>query len=268
MRICIIADLHVGSAFAPWPIGEANSAGCRVEPNVGQRYLNAHWQRIAGEVPAFDVLVLGGDIIGGGEPKAEGRWAVEPDPGYQCKAAEALLAPYLAKLVQGGEVVYIAGTEYHEGPEASDIEALARRLGAKEDRYGHCAQTWVVRDWGGWRVDIAHRQGLSQRMPLGSNSVEGQYSDMNALQADIIIRSHSHRASWAYEEGANKHPFRLLVSTPAWQLQTRHAQRSTHPNRLWSRNLGLMILELTPDAAWVRPYVFDHPRMVGDEPTT
>ncbi len=255
MRVGILADAHVGSAFGPWPPEAELSIGGRHQPNIGQQYLVENWYRIAEELPALDVLILNGDIIDGQQPKDRGRYLVEEDPLYQARAAHLLLQPFLAK----SRVRYCTeGTGYHEGDGAMAAEWLAREIGAVNKDEHHCWD-WLLLEMGGLNWDIAHRQSIMMRYRSTAMEREMQFSAMLSDSADVLVRSHNH--SYAYLQMVSDGGLQHSVSTPAWQLQTHFARTSISPNRLFSSQLGMVVLETEGKAVFPRPFLFAHPPM-------
>ena len=255
-RVGILADIHTGSAFAPWPPDAELSIGGKHTPNIGQLYLNENWHRIAKEIPPLEVLILNGDSIGGQEPKDRGRYAVELDPQFQARAALSMLEPYLEK----APVRYMTeGTDYHEGESAMWAEWLAREIGAiSKDE--HWAWDWLLLEMAGLKFDVAHKQSIFMRYPTSALERELQFSDMIDENADVIIRSHNHRWGYVDIHGGNK--FQVGVSTPSWQMQSHYVRVGPSPNRYGPLVLGMVILNIengivTPD----KRFMFPHPQM-------
>lgn len=253
MRVGFLGDMHVGSAFGPWPPDAELSIGGRHEPNIGQRYVTDNWYGIAEAIPPLDVLVLNGDIIDGQQPKDRGRYILEPDPQYQARAALLLLQPFLAK----AHVLYCTeGTPYHEGEGAMWAEWLAREIGAVS-KDEHCCWDWLLLEMAGLRWDIAHRQSIMMRYRSTALEREMQFSAMLSDTADVIVRSHSH--SYMFLQMVSDGHVQTSLSTPAWQLQTHYARTSASPNRLYSSKLGMVTLEATGEDVVPHPFLFAHP---------
>lgn len=258
MYIGVTSDQHVGSAFGLWAPEVKLSSGGHYQLHKGQRYLLQHWQRIAAELPPLDVLIWNGDAIDGRQPKSHGRYIIEPEPVKQVEVLLELARPFLARVRDGGQVFVLRGTQYHDEDDAA-METFAREIGAQRDDYGHYSWDWLLIEWRHIVFDIAHSQSLATRYRAMPLEREGQFSDMAGLQADVVVRGHIHNPHWHYIEGGNRLPMRLEVSAPPWQLQPAYAQRSRMPNRLLTRNLGMLVLEVEEDWVSVRPYLFAHP---------
>lgn len=259
MYVGLTSDQHVGSAFAMWPAGAKLSSGGTYKPNKGQRYVLRNWQRIAQEIPDLDVLVFAGDGIDGKQPKERGRYIIEPEPLVQARALVAAAQPYWARIRPGGSIYVLRGTGYHDDDDSA-MEWFGAEVGAMPDEAGHHAWDWLLLQCEGVLLDIAHTQSWTMRYQSMPLEREGQFSDMAGLQADVIVRAHTHVAHWQYMEGANRLPMRLEVSLPAWQLQTAYAKGSRIPNRMLSRNLGMVVLDVQRDWVGVLPFLFPHPK--------
>lgn len=258
-RILILADFHIGSMFSLWPPGFKTSLGTEVSPNVGQKYLLDHWRKIIAAIPQYDLLVLNGDMVDGTQPKSYGRFILEPEPIVQAQAALEVIRPVMKKLRAGGRVIVMRGTPYHEEDDAA-CELIGEALNALPTEYGRRSWGWLVAECGGLIVDIAHSQSYMMRYRSTALEREGQFSDMAGLNADIIIRSHTHSPLWAYVEGGGRRAFRLEITTPPMQIASEYANRSKTPNRTLPKNLGVMVVEIPRDGLpVVRPYVFPHP---------
>lgn len=258
IRIALLADLHIGSAFAMWPPGMPLSSGGHYKLNKGQQYLLENWRRLIEELPRFDMLIIAGDGTDGKQPAVQGRFIIEPEPLMQARALLELLQPLLKKQRRGGQIFILQSSRYHDEDGAA-MDFLGQAIGAEKDAGGHYSHPWLLLEWNKIIFDIAHSQSFTIRyrgMPLER---EGQFSDMAGLQADAIIRAHTHACQWQYIEGANRLPLRLELSLPALQLQSAFAASSKTPNRLISRNLGMVLLEASSDWIDVRPYLFPHP---------
>ena len=237
----IVSDMHVGSAFAPFPEGFTLSTGSVLDLNVGQRYLLTCWQDMLGRAK-FDYLIFNGDIIDGQNKKLEARYRVEVDPQWQVSAALEL-ARSLAQTATG---IYVTkGTDYHVREAAQDDESFGQRIGAIPDPLGHHAWDWLLLDIEGVFLDIAHHRSSVLRYESMPLEREEQFDLLTADlkeggASDVIIRSHGHRYVVVNADG------RLSVSTPAWCLQTSYAARSRWPNRWLSRLIGSVQLDIYP----------------------
>ncbi len=261
MKIGLMADHHVGSAFGMWPQEARLSTGGHYRPHQGQRYLRRQWERIVEELPMLDAVAFLGDETEGKQPKEQGRFIVEAEPDKQVDALLRLVEPFLAKrLKKGGKTFVLKSSHYHDDDGAA-MRKLAEAVKAEPDEYGQLAPPWMLADIGGFIFDLAHSQSFTIRYESMPMEREGQFSDMADNRADVIVRAHTHRVHWHYMEGANRLPMRLEVTLPPWQMQTPFAKGSRTPNRLLSRNLGMIVLDVGRDWVAVEPYLFAHPRM-------
>jgi hypothetical protein len=243
MVIVTIADLHSGSAYAPFPPNFTNSMGAVVTLNVGQQYLLECWRDFEERIPArFDALLLVGDMIHGQNPKESAAELCEVDPEWQSRAALEFLEP----LADRAKAVYaVRGSPYHVGEMARWEEQLARQLGAVPDKMGHHARAWLHLNMRGVLLDVAHRQSVvmvNRLMPLER---ELRYALMRTQAEgepppDIVIRAHTHGYRWAEVDGM------LALSCPAWQMPGSYVMTSITPNRKRSRLLGAVVLKVRP----------------------
>lgn len=252
-RVGLFSDLHAGSAFAPWPPDGELSIGGQHVPNIGQTYLNENMTAIADALPPLDVILFNGDLIDGQQPKDRGRYLVEDDPQFQARAALLLLEPFLKKAPIR---YYCEGTEYHEGESAQWGEWLAREMGAVR-RDEHCAWDWLLLDMFGLKWDVAHRQSIMIRYRSTALEREMQFSAMLSETADVIVRSHNH--SYMFLQMVSDGTVQTSVSTPAWKMQGHYERTSLSPNRLYSSQLGMVVLEVEDRQVTARPFLFAHP---------
>jgi hypothetical protein len=259
MKIGLMADQHVGSAFAMWPHEVTLSTGVRLKPHKGQVYLRKNWERIVEELPMLDAVAFVGDETDGKQPKEKGRFIIEPEPVVQVQGLLYLVEPFLKKrLKKGGKAFVLKSSHYHDEDGAA-MKMFAQAIDAEKDEYGQDAPAWMLAEIGGVVFDLAHTQSMMIRYQSTPMEREGQFSDMAANRADVIVRAHTHACHWHYIEGANRLPMRLELTLPPWQLQTPFAQGSRTPNRLLSRNLGTIVLDVQRDWVSVEPHLFPHP---------
>ena len=91
----LMADIHVGEAFAIWPPGFRGSLGVKLNLNNGQQYLYDKLNEAREEIIAMTgghlhAFALVGDGIQGKNKKQEGEYIIEPDLGYQGYAAREI----------------------------------------------------------------------------------------------------------------------------------------------------------------------------------
>lgn len=253
MKVGIIADLHAGSMFAPWPADADLSTKGRYIPNIGQQYLNENLARIAREIPPLDVLILDGDIIDGNQWRNQGRFVVEEDPQFQARAAKKLLEPFVAK----SRVIYACeGTQYHDGEVATWSENLAKDLGAiPQDE--HYAWDWLLLEINGVKFDVAHHQSYMIRYRSTPAERELQFSAMLPDSPDVIVRAHVHNYLML-QMPTGRGGIQTFVSCPPWQMSSHYCHTSTIPNRKVELVLGMVVIDLD-NGVTVKPYVFEHP---------
>jgi len=236
----LLADLHAGSAYAPWPKKFRRSTGHTVQLNAGQRYLSRCWDDFLERIPKqLDYLILDGDMIEGQQPKQMARDLVDVDPQWQARAAKNLLEPLAARAT---EVRCTMGTDYHGGEQATWEEWIACQLGAVQDDWGHHAADWLLLNIDGVQLDIAHSQStaINTSMPLERELRYALMIDDERPDIDMIVRAHTHNYRWLVLDG------RITCGLPAWKLQGRHVRRSKTPNRFYSRLLGALLLRIYP----------------------
>lgn len=264
--VLLVADLHLGSAFAIWPPDFMGSCGSKLRLNVGQKYLLENWRKIEKEVKEItrgkiDILCIVGDVIDGKNRKGEGEYAIEPDFTFQGKAALEILNPFLDI---SGERYVFRGSRYHVGNNAETEEWIAYSMDAVPDDFGHYCWMWLSDlNIDGVSLDIAHHQShtiVNRSMPLErERRFSNQVSEITGYP-DAIIRAHSHTQVELMVDGE------LQIGLMPIQLQTAYAKLSRTPNRLLSRWLGVCLLEITPshigtvrdpiDVHWLK---FKHP---------
>lgn len=239
----VLADMHVGSAYAPFPAGFISSTGNAIAPNKGQEYLNRCWADFLQRIPkTIEYLITDGDLIDGQQPKHMARGLTEPDPQWQAQAAAEMLAP----LRERARTCYcVSGTPYHVGREDGEWEEwVARQLNAEKDVSGRSATDWLLLDIGGVVLDVAHAQSVATvntLMPLEREQRHALMLDDERPDVDLIVRAHTHLYRWANIDG------RLMLGMPAWKLQSPHVRQSKTPNRYYSRILGGVLLRIWPE---------------------
>lgn len=244
MNLLVVADMHVGSKFALWPEDMPNSAGNIPKLNKGQEYLGECWQHHEKLTPKkLDWLILMGDMLNGNEAKDEGRGLTEVDPVWQARAVAALLEP-LRKRAK--HCLYLKGSNYHAGVAGSDEEALAHTLNAEADAVGQRARDWEILDIGGVYLDLAHTASVvmvNRAMPMERELRYAQTAaaDDQRPQVDMIARAHAHIYLWLNMDGV------IALRCPAWKLQDTYVQRSITPNRMRSRLIGSVLLNIQPE---------------------
>lgn len=237
-RIAVFADLHAGSAVAPWPEDQPLADGGRWQPNKFQRWLGECWAEAIAEVRKQQPthLVMLGDMIQGTSHK-DGQ-LVTSRVGFQIEAAAKLLQP-LVDLCPVS--YYVAGTEWHEGRSAENVEPLAEILGCKKQpQTGTRVWRQLYLDINGRVIQFMHaisttsiaqyaataplRDGLNHKLELVNT-----YGDQ-APHLAMIVRAHRHRYIDVNDGGIR------AVVTPCWQLATAMADakcNATLPHIGW-----------------------------------
>ena len=242
VTILLLSDLHVGSAFGLFPDKHTLSTGGRASLNTGQRYLLRCWDDLCARLPdKLDYLILNGDTVEGQQYKEQGLTVTEIDPEGQVDAAYTLLAPLAEKAT---EVYCVAGTGYHVGKGARAEQALGRQLETVRNEWNNPVWPWLLLDIGGVILDIAHAQSGTIRYKSSPLERELQFAQMIAgdlrPDVDLIVRAHVHTYGWHNFDG------QLVLSMPAFKLQSDHVKTSKTPNRYVSRLLGGVLLTVTP----------------------
>ena len=268
--ILLIADAHIGSPAAPFPVGFQLSTGAIYQLNIGQLYLNDCFGHMVNRLPPLDGVVFVGDIIDGKQIKDGCNNLVELNMLWQVRAAREMFKPVLAKLKPDGFVYVLEGTDYHEGPYGEYSEAFGEWLNAKRSPDGHFAWSWLRRRVEGMLLDISHHTSYFMRNRSGPLDRELGFAAENATwmgEPDAIIRAHTHVGYRAIYDG-----LQLAVSVPSWELQTRYAAHGKMPNRMISRHIGSVLIRV--DARWKArnlppvqstPLIYPHPKWGGED---
>jgi hypothetical protein len=133
-RVLAVSDLHAGSSIGLWPPDVIGHNGTPLPQNPYQKWLYKCWQTMLAEAKERkpDAVVLVGDPLQGGKGKDAQSTTGRGD--MQIRGAKTLLEP-LSDMVQryGGKFYVVAGTEWHDGPGAENVETLAEMLSAVKD---------------------------------------------------------------------------------------------------------------------------------------
>lgn len=248
-RGAIISDLHPGSIYGILPPEFKTFDGTVVEQNVGQRYLWECWIDYIKRVAAFnpDFVIVNGDIVDGPQRKNEGAELKLIAPQDQSSAACDTLHVLRAALPRTVKWYFTQGTPYHVGHWNLAEEEVARNLGGEiysSLGVGERCKEVLWLEVEGVIIEAAHHiSGSVGFYRLTALDREAQWSALSAKdetkgvpRADLLIRSHVH--NYSYGEHASKQ----IVTTPCWQLQTRHARKNSvhrmHPD------IGGLLLEV------------------------
>lgn len=244
----VVSDLHCGSIYGLLPPGFKAFDGTARQQNTGQEYLWRCWMDFASRAkavkPAF--VIVNGDCVDGPQRRNEGSELSLVSPSDQSKAAiDSLTA--LKRIAPGAKWFFTQGTPYHVGSWGAAEEEIARGLDAEAyPSVGtgiRCREVlWLEAD--GVLLEAAHHisvaTGFYRLTPLDReaqwSALTGKDASKGIPKADLLIRSHVH--FFSYGEHASKQ----ILTTPAWQLQTRYMRKNSvhrmHPD------IGGVILEI------------------------
>lgn len=243
--ILVVSDLHVGSVYGLMPPTFRSTSGCSVSANPGQVYLWERWNEFLSLVPKrVDAVVFNGDLIDGAQPRQRGTELCFPTLSDQVDACLDVIAPLLSK---SKKHIVVAGTEYHDGRAAEELESLAARIGAIENPTGFGRRTFeaVDIDVGGVVINFSHgisvASGLYRATPADREGVWSALAgkDGKALRADVVVRAHAH--IFVHVEHASKH----IVINPCWQLQTRYMRKNSAYRTL--PDIGATLIHIDPE---------------------
>ena len=254
-NILVLGDVHVGSIYGLLPPDFVSSDGAEKPQNEGQKYLWECWQDMKQRTAKFaiDSVVVNGDLIEGRQPKQKCSELTLVAPNDQETAAVFLmrdLRNWLEKNT-GREVpfFFIAGTEYHEGRGAEELESIAARVkGANiQSNFSgrHCKEVLDLAV-DGIVVNFAHHvgggAGFTRSGVLDAEAMWCQITSSKgeSVAADLIVRSHLH--FFMHVEHVNRH----ALLCPCWQLQTRFARHRSAYKLM--PNIGAIVLHINPEA--------------------
>ncbi len=241
-RICIIADLHAGCRFSPWPMGDLEPR-MKKELNPVQKFLTQKWMELPRIVGPLDYLIFNGDMVHGSNGKNRGWWAMETSITRQKDAAVVLCRPLRRAVRKTGKVFVTFGTGYHEGEQNEAAESFASELKAEECKFID-ADAWpaVNLTLDGVGLFVTHKQGnacanrpgeLERHMQAG-----GKYEQMVG-PIDVMVASHTH--VWASASNENRQAF----STPGWQGYS--FWDKSHPLKYTPILFGMLLIDIYPE---------------------
>lgn len=230
--IIAISDTHIGSTVGLCPPnGIALPDGGHYEPNIFQDTLFRYWtdfwknfvpKHIKGAKEV--VIVLNGDLIDGNHHGTINIATSSTD-----KQREAAIDMFLP-LKKFGKIFITRGTEAHSGIGSEAEEAIAKRLGCKENEIGEYAQWQHWIDVDGVVFQFAHHIGVTSSAAYESSApmremVAGlvEAAQWDRSLPDVFVRSHRHRfipVSIPSIKGRIH-----SVITPGWQLRTPFVER-------------------------------------------
>lgn len=248
-RILSISDLHSGSNIGLTP--PAYQFSVIENPTTTDHRRRNKWARTQQECYSFfietlkllqpiDWLFVVGDLIDGCGHRSGGTEQITTDRKMQASMATEALRQ--VKPRKGTVITY--GTGYHGG-EAEDFESdVAESLGAKIGSH-----EWV-NIWG-TIFDLKHHQGnaVNPFTSIFNSDLKGNREWAAAGEqpkADVIIRAHTHRFSFARLNDV------ILLSLPA--LQSYGSKFGAR--RCWRKvHFGMVALDVWPDG-YVQEHVF------------
>ncbi len=251
-RGIVVSDLHCGSFYGLLPPAFVTYEGVVKPLNPGQEYLWRCWNDFTRRAERYapDFVIVNGDTVDGSQWRNNGAELSLLDWRDQRLAATQALA-VLKDALPPVKWYFTQGTPYHVGHYGDAEENIAETMGAQ--RYNSLGVGRLVREvlWlnvEGVIIEAAHHisvpTGFYRLTPLDRegqwSAIAGKDSSKGIPKSDLLIRSHVH--FYSYGEHASKQ----LLTTPAWQLQTRYMRRQSvhrmHPD------IGGVFIEIDGDA--------------------
>jgi hypothetical protein len=243
MVILFLTDLHIGSHCGPAPLDMLPA-----RHSEGSRYLHDILLSARKKLPRkLDYVILGGDLVDGGNRKEDGVGLWFTDSGEQEQAALELLEPFCAKAKR---VFRFKGTGYHERWWRGHSN-MGRGLGmaARDDGLG-------VADFDvdGQVLNFAHHPMGGSTLYVGTAMErETVWSSVAAaarkvVQPRWVVRGHRHCFGATITETGTS------VLLPCFELVTWYAQVKSHWR--FQPSLGLVTMrptDMSPDGSG---YVF------------
>ncbi len=268
-RVLAVSDLHAGSSVGLWPPGITGHNGTPLPQNPYQEWLYKCWQAMLKEAKERkpDAVVVVGDPLQGGRGKDAQSTSQRGD--LQFRAAKALLEPLVQPMIKrGGKLYVVAGTEWHDGPGAENVEVLAEALGAVKD-----SETDQYSRWELWLkmceqdsspvVHFTHHIGVSG-VPWGEataplrdlhillGELARSFKDQ-APNVKLIVRAHRHRMIYVQAP-----PDIGALVLPGWQLRTSYVYKKASA---MLPQLGYAWIEWDGSDLVVKPRMFDLPAL-------
>lgn len=230
LTLAIFGDVHAGSPVGLCPPTVRLDDGGTYQASAFQVRLLEAWldywtqaERMKGSGKL--IAILNGDVIDGDHHRT--IQLVTHNLEIQRRMAMELLDP-MRRMADG--VIFIRGTDAHDGRLSMDLESMARELGAQQDEHGRSAHYHLKVDFGERaRLDCAH-VGKTGRLPWTtvngamslSREIELLYYAQGMRPPDLAVRSHFHRWVDTYDNS----PVRL-IGLGCWQGPTSYIyQRS------------------------------------------
>lgn len=220
-KVVVVSDLHAGSTWAVCPPDFRTYEGSGYRANAAQEWLYkcwCHWRdwwvpETLGNEPY--AVVLNGDMIEGLHHRT--KQVVASSVAVHRRIAVELLKPLCAR---ASAVYVVKGTEAHVGIE--DEHGIGERLGScvSKETDEHAAYHWLL-NVAGVLSSFKHHIGTSSRLGLHATQLSIHLAEEQTEAARngyavprVIVRGHRHVYGEFRTAGG------LLVTCPAWQLQT------------------------------------------------
>lgn len=221
LTIAVCSDLQTNSTVGLCPpIIELDDGGS-YRSSRGQRWLWHNWcdfiERAEGYKQQGDLwVVLDGDL--GDGDHHDTTQIITRNKNTMRKIAADTIDP-LAKLAS--KLFVIRGTEAHVGKSASFEEQLAEDFGAEMDGKNY-SWWWLVANWRGVKVDIAHHCSMGAAPVARGNAANKlavetifDYADRREIPPDLVLRAHVHR----HADSGSQYSVRAVI-LPCWQFAT------------------------------------------------
>lgn len=173
-KILVLSDLHLGSRFGPWATGDERA--------------RSKWKWLMGlSKDKPDALFLLGDIIDGGQSKAQGIGVYTADLGEQIEDGLDCLKD-LCDIVDG-KLWRVWGTPYHEGHGSETSRLMDQVLGIPKGQSGQVLSVKID----GVTYNLAHHPARKSCIYKGSAcDAECIESRKAHVAADVLLRGHLH----------------------------------------------------------------------------
>lgn len=226
-----LADFHTLSLHGiVHPDGVPLPGGGSYHPSVTQRWLwhcLTEYEKMAKQAARGRsvFLCLDGDLTHG--CPHDTLETVTPDMEVQCAAVNTLLEPFIE---MADYVIFMAGTEAHEGKNGQNAEAIAKHwegrgaqlvVPSTPGRYSHQERDFRC---GGVLINAAHHgpggepSAAAKRLAL---QIKAEYDDEHREVPQLIIRAHRHK----YGDSYNNVKRTRCIYLPAFTARDNYAVR-------------------------------------------
>lgn len=197
LTLAIFGDVHAGSPVGLCPPTVRLDDGGLYQASHFQAKLLEAWLDYWTQAEAMKgggqlVSILNGDVIDGDHHRT--IQLVTHNLEIQRRMAMELLDPMRR---MSDAVIFVRGTDAHDGRLSTDLEGIARELGARQDEFGRHAHYHLKIDFGARaRIDCAH-VGKVGRLPWThingavslAREIELTYYAQHLKPPDLAIRS-------------------------------------------------------------------------------